>query len=155
MIAGYNLQSGNWVFGIQGDIEYLGDKRIRINDLAGTVVADHVKVDWSAHALVRVGYNFEGWLPYLTGGAAFARVRASHTGFISPTETFVWKQKDTRLGYTLGGGVEKQLSNGWSIRGEYLYDYWSAKRYDWVPNERYSNIALTIHTLRIAVVKGF
>jgi outer membrane immunogenic protein len=155
IVAGYNLQSGNWVFGVQADIEYLGDKTIRISELAGTPIADRVKVDWSGHVLARVGYNFDGWLPYITGGAALARVKASHTGLISPTDTFVWKQKDTRIGYTIGGGVERDLSNGWSARAEYLYDYWSDKRYDWVPGERYSNIALTIHSVRVGVVKRF
>ena len=143
------------MFGVQVDIEYLGKKANEINALAGTPVRDLVRVDWSGHALVRVGRDFNGWLPYLTGGAVLARVKASHTGLISPTEEFTWRQKDTRLGYTLGAGLEKQFRGTWSIRAEYLYDYWSAKHYDWVPDVRYSDIALKIQTLRLGIVKRF
>jgi outer membrane immunogenic protein len=150
------MQAGKWVFGIQADAEYLGRKKIQINAAAGTPIKDLVRVDWSAHVLARVGHDFSGWLPYVTGGAVFANVKASHTGLISPTEAFTWRQKDVRLGYTLGAGIEKQLRGGaWSIRAEYLYDYWGAKHYNWVPGQRYSDIALKINTLRLAIIKRF
>ena len=157
MLAGYNYQTGNWVLGVQADLEYLGSRKVSISENAlDTRVRDRVGVDWSAHALARLGYDINGWLPYIAGGAVVANVKASHTGQISPTELFTWREKDARLGYTLGGGVERQIGNGaWSIRAEYLYDYWGAKRYDWVPGQRYSNIALKIQTLRVAIVKRF
>lgn len=153
MVAGYNLQAGKWVFGVQADIEYLGSKKIEISALPGTPVRDLVRVDWSGHVLGRIGYDVNGWLPYVIGGAAFARVKASHTGLISPTETFTWRQSSTRLGYSYGAGVEKRFGTNWSVRVEYLYDYWGAKHYDWVANERYSDIAEKIQTVRIGFVK--
>ncbi len=100
-------------FGAQFDMEYLGRHTDVISALAGTVVRDQVKVDWTAHALGRVGYDVGGgWLPYATGGAVWAHVAASHTGLVTPTQAMTWSQRNTRLSYTLGGGLEKQLAGG-------------------------------------------
>jgi opacity protein-like surface antigen len=156
-VAGYDFQAGRWVIGGQADVEYLGNHPNVISALAGTPVRDEVKVPWTAHLLGRVGYDIGGgFLPYVTGGAVLAKVSASHTGLITPTQAFTWRQRNTRLSYTLGGGLEKQLGDsGWSLRAEYIYDYWKPKHYQWVPNQRYSDIALRIDTFRLTAVRRF
>jgi len=157
VVGGYDLQFGRIVLGGQIDLEYLGDKTNVISALAGTVVRDEVQVKWTGHALARVGYDVGGgWLPYVTGGAVLAGVWASHTGQVTATQAMTWRQHDTRVSYTLGGGLEKQFAGGrWSARLEYIYDYWNPKHYEWVPNQRYSDIALRIDTLRMTVVRRF
>lgn len=42
-----------------------------------------------------------------------------------------------------------------ALRGEYLYDHFDSKRYDWVPGMRYSIMDLSLHTLRGAVTYRF
>ena len=42
-----------------------------------------------------------------------------------------------------------------AVRGEYLYDHFDSKRYDWVPGMRYSIMDLSLHTLRGAVTYRF
>jgi opacity protein-like surface antigen len=72
----------------------------------------------------------------------------------------LYEAHDTRFGYTLGGGIEiadlfPTLLPGWTLRGEYLYDYFPEKQYDWVPGMRYTVLDLTMHTLRGAVIYRF
>jgi opacity protein-like surface antigen len=122
---------------------------------ADSRINDTMRVQWSGHLLARVGFDVHGWLLYVTGGAAFANFDASHTGQISPTDFHTWREKSTRLGYDYGAGVERRFDNGWSLRAEGLYDYWGAKKYTWVPNQRYSNIAAKILTVRLGIVKRF
>jgi outer membrane immunogenic protein len=157
LLAGYNFQAGGFVFGVQADLEYTGTGKNIISAVPGSPIRDEVQLDWKGHALARVGYAAgNGWLPYFTGGAVFAHVKASHTGFVTQTDTFTWRASNWRTGYTLGGGVEKRIAAGlWSVRAEYLYDYWGAKHYEWVPNQRYSNIALRVDTIRISVIRRF
>ena len=139
--------------GVEGDIAYQGNKKNRFSELAGTPIRDVVQINWTAHALVRLGFDVNGWLPYVIGGAVGANVKASHTGLISPTESFTWRQKDFRIAKSYGAGIEHRLGGGWSFRGEYLYDYWSAKHYEWVPGQRYSDVGLTIHSFRLMLTK--
>jgi opacity protein-like surface antigen len=112
-----------------------------------------VRVDWTGHFLVRVGRDFGGWLPYVTGGLALANVRAAYLVPVAPQ--FNASSEDLRAGYDVGGGVERRLPGGWSGRFEFLYDYWGAKRYEWVPGVRHSNIGLYIGTIRVALTRHF
>lgn len=68
----------------------------------------------------------------------------------------LYSAHDTRVGWTIGGGVEiAGIIPGWAFRGEYLYDYFDDKRYDWVAGMRYTVADLTIHTLRAAATYRF
>lgn len=156
VLGGYDWQMGRFVLGVAGDLSYQSTgEDLEFSQIAGTEVKDTLTVDWRAHALARYGYDFNGTLLYLTGGAAFANIEASHVGYTSPTQTFEWQETDWRLGYTYGAGLETQFGEGWALRAEYLYDYWDAERYDWVPNQRYSDIAVTIDEVRIAISKRY
>jgi outer membrane immunogenic protein len=51
-------------------------------------------------------------MPYITGGAAFGDVKSS---------TALGSETETRVGWTLGGGVEAAIVGPWSAKVEYLY----------------------------------
>jgi outer membrane immunogenic protein len=104
---GYNLQTGFWVWGIEGDLDYSSIKGTDSTSCCTT------KNDWLGTARGRIGYAAWGnWLPYITGGAAFGDVKAtSATG----TETH------TKIGWTAGAGVEYAFLGAWSAKLEYLY----------------------------------
>jgi outer membrane immunogenic protein len=108
---GYNLQTGTWVWGVEGDI---GASWIKGTDTAACGIPGcETKNDWFGTARGRIGYGgFNGWMPYITGGAAFGDIKAS-TGFGSQTST--------KLGWTVGGGLEIALWDSWSTKLEYLY----------------------------------
>src|SRR5690349_11184629 len=100
--VGYNWQTGAWVLGLEGDIDWA--------DISGSTSPAaciggncSTKNNWLGTARGRVGYAFDRWMPYLTGGAAFGDVEASHPGFTGMTST--------QLGWTAGVGVEFAVMN--------------------------------------------
>ena len=70
---------------------------------------------WLATARLRLGYAFDRWLPYLTGGAAFGDVKATRVGLNSAGTN------DVMAGWTVGGGVEYAFLGNWTAKLEYLY----------------------------------
>jgi len=106
---GYNWQMGQLVFGLEGDGDW---SDIRGNaPCVGTTCS--LRNDWLATARGRIGYAYDRFLPYLTGGAAFGNVKTTIAG-IGSTD-------NTEAGWTLGGGVEANLAGPWSAKVEYLY----------------------------------
>ncbi len=112
---GYNLQTGSWVWGLEGDIDYSWMKG---STSSGTGVCGGIgcetKNTWFGTARGRLGYaGWDRWLPYVTGGAAFGNVKMNpNTGA---------SESKTRLGWTLGAGVEYALWSNWTTKLEYLY----------------------------------
>jgi outer membrane immunogenic protein len=109
---GYNYQAGQWVFGIEGDGDW--------SDISGSTTnavcpgtSCEVRNDWLATLRGRVGYAYDRFLPYITGGAAFGDIKMTPTGFSGATTD--------KAGWTLGGGVEAAISGPWSAKLEYLY----------------------------------
>jgi outer membrane immunogenic protein len=52
-------------------------------------------------------------MPFITGGAAFGNVKITPNSLVSADKT--------KLGWTLGGGVEWAFMGPWSAKAEYLY----------------------------------
>ncbi len=65
----------------------------------------------------RVGYAWDRALIYATGGVAFGDFQNSYTLGAFGTSTL----STTRVGWTVGGGVEYAIDNNWSVRAEYRY----------------------------------
>jgi outer membrane immunogenic protein len=108
---GYNLQAGAWVFGLEGDISWSNIKgSITTSCPVGTC---ETKNNWLGTARGRIGYAFDRFLPYLTGGAAFGDIKGSVLGFGSFSET--------KIGWTAGAGAEYFFTDNWSAKLEYLY----------------------------------
>jgi outer membrane immunogenic protein len=104
---GYNLQTGLWVWGLEGDIDASWIKG------TNATICCETKNSWFATARGRIGYAFDRWMPFITGGAAFGDVKMTPVGFGSET--------DTRFGWTAGGGLEYAFQGAWSAKVEYLY----------------------------------
>jgi outer membrane immunogenic protein len=117
--VGFNVQSGGWFWGIEGDFGYLGVKKsITPND-------NFVEVKYGAYgaATARVGLVWDRALLYLKGGAAFAKIRNTATdldGGVADSSDFSQLNK-TRIGWAAGAGIEYGLSQSWSVKFEYLY----------------------------------
>jgi opacity protein-like surface antigen len=153
-LGGYNFQFGDIVAGAELDVGWIGaDGRKWAPD--GSTRYDEIGVTWTSHLRGRVGYAFGQYLAYVAGGLAIAGVDIAH--FRSDaTSSVLYSAHDTRVGWTIGGGVEiAGIIPGWAFRGEYLYDYFDDKRYDWVAGMRYTVADLTIHTLRAAATYRF
>ena len=102
--AGYNWQTGPWVFGAEGDIQATG-----AND---TFAPWKFSNPWFGTVRGRVGYAFNNIMFFGTGGLAFGELRG---------ETFGLSESHTRAGWTVGAGTEFGLTQNLSAKIEYLY----------------------------------
>jgi outer membrane immunogenic protein len=108
---GYNLQTGVWVWGIEGDLDYAFINGNTSNTFAGCPGCE-MKNTYFATARGRIGYAWDRFLPYITGGAAFSGFKFTAPGG-SVTET--------NYGWTIGAGLEYAFLGAWSAKIEYLY----------------------------------
>lgn len=122
--AGYNVQRGSFVIGVEGEIGYLGasgDKKvIESPDNFG----DSELSAYGALA-ARLGIATDRALYYVKGGVALARAESAAGDLIDGSADVdpvdATKLDETLAGYAVGGGVEYALSSNWSVKGEYLY----------------------------------
>ena len=108
--VGYNYQFGQWVTGLEGDVDWAD-----INGSTNNACPPGCKTSdtWLATARGRFGYAADRFLPFVTAGAAFGDIRASAPGLISSSAT--------KTGWTVGAGLEAALTNNWTAKVEYLY----------------------------------
>jgi outer membrane immunogenic protein len=107
---GYNLQTGVWVWGLETDLDASWIKGN--NTVVCIAPGCETRNTWLGTTRLRVGYAWDRWLPYLTGGAGYGGIKMNAAG---PTET------KTRFGWTGGAGVEWSFAGPWSAKLEYLY----------------------------------
>jgi outer membrane immunogenic protein len=127
---GYNWQMQNWVYGFEADIQGTGEKGTRnftfspapivgINLLPTLTIpfALSQKIDWFGTVRGRVGVlAAPKVLLYVTGGLAYGEVDSNET--IVAT---AFSQSSTRVGWTVGAGIEGVISGNWTAKLEYLY----------------------------------
>jgi outer membrane immunogenic protein len=130
---GANWQTGNVVFGIEGDIELSGYKGSSVVAAPFTVMTGHrADVDWQGSARARLGYAFDRAMVYVTGGLAVGNI---DTTYLVPAATAT---STTRVGYAVGAGLEYAFTQNWTARGEYRYTDFG--RYtDLIAGVNYSN----------------
>ena len=106
-IPGFGLGTGGLVFGVEGDVDG--------TDYRDTVGTATLKNNIQGSARGRLGFAVDRALFYATGGAAFAEFKTTYAApvFAAPSST--------RVGYTVGGGVEYAITTQWSLRAEYRY----------------------------------
>jgi outer membrane immunogenic protein len=108
---GFNYQVGSFVWGAEGDFDWADVS----DETACGAFTCRTKNHWLATARGRIGYAFDRWLPYFTGGGAFGRVQAKSTNPAAPGDS------NNQMGWTVGGGVEYAFLGNWSAKVEYLY----------------------------------
>ena len=102
--GGYNWQFGQWVVGIEGDIQASG--------ASDTFAAWKFSNPWFGTLRGRGGFALNNILIYGTGGLAFGSVRA---------EVLNLNESHSVAGWTLGAGAEIGITQNWSAKAEYLY----------------------------------
>ena len=106
---GYNYQIGQTVVGIEGDIDWSG---IEGSTACGATTCQ-TRNNWLSTVRGRMGYSFDRFMPYVTGGLAIGDIETSIAG--------IGGGRDTQVGWTAGGGVEAALDGPWTAKLEYLY----------------------------------
>ncbi len=132
---GYNYQVSQFVFGVEGDVRGTNfqnwDNAPTGFGASAFYTKTSIPIEGSARA--RLGFAWDHWLFFATGGAAFAEIRHSY-GLVGGGGGIIYdpgnSHSSSRVGWTVGGGVEYALSNNWSVRGEYRYaDFGSSTDY--------------------------
>lgn len=130
---GYNWQSGNAVFGVEGDVIGRNLHGI-VNSPAGTgtpfIPADTVEYQskWEASLRGRLGYAWNTTMVYATGGVAFTdmRVAGVYPTTVSGGVTFpasAGSDQKTLTGATVGAGIEHKINEHLSVGAEYRYTW--------------------------------
>lgn len=123
--AGHDWQSGNFVYGVAGDFDFVGmhDTKFGHLDLLGKGEAYTYDVDWVATARLRAGYTpTDQLLAYVTGGVAAGHFQAA--SYDRPIFAPVGSTADfsgVKVGGVIGLGAEYALAPNWSLKGEYLH----------------------------------
>jgi outer membrane immunogenic protein len=119
---GYNYQTGPWVLGIEGDIDWSNIGGQVTGPVMGVPATFQTQLPWLNTFRGRVGYAFGPIFPYVTGGGAFGGVRATDAITIPGSGYVLGGLSDVRLGWTAGAGLEYgPLNQNWSVKVEYLY----------------------------------
>jgi outer membrane immunogenic protein len=111
---GYNWQTGPVVLGLETDMDWLNGKGSSAGGVCATDGAGACQTSqtWLGTTRARVGYAFDRWLPYVTGGVAYGDIRAAQ-----PTGT----SSSTKTGWAAGAGVEYGINRNWSAKAEFLH----------------------------------
>jgi outer membrane immunogenic protein len=142
--VGYNYQFGaSWLVGVEADIQgsTLSSSSSAVTpivQLDGGEPGDaflssanhHHSLDWFGTLRGRVGWLFTpSLLVYGTGGLAYGGVSHQTNKFdliSSPADDFgliagQGNFSQTKVGWTVGGGLEWLFAPNWSVKAEYLY----------------------------------
>jgi opacity protein-like surface antigen len=117
--AGYNIQFGRWVAGIEADYggtnAHGGISCPNVTQFTCTADVDSLGV-----LAGRLGITWGRALFYAKGGWAFGQVTAGARSNANPpgigTQTDKWAN-----GWAIGGGMEFALTDRWSAKAEYLH----------------------------------
>jgi outer membrane immunogenic protein len=137
--AGYNWQTGAFVLGVETDFD--GTTVSKSFNNVGTPfsgagvpailngdflsVNGKASLSWLGTTRGRLGFVAtpdNRLLIYGTGGVAYGG-GSSHFNVFDSTQGAFWSgnPSTTRVGWTIGGGVEYAVTNNITVRGEYLY----------------------------------
>jgi outer membrane immunogenic protein len=107
--VGYNYQVSQAVFGLEGDIDW---SDLRLNRSCNAFSCE-TRNNWLSTMRGRLGYAFDRFMPYVTGGVAFGDVKTTVAG--------IGDSNATRTGWTVGGGFEAAIAGPWTAKIEYLH----------------------------------
>jgi outer membrane immunogenic protein len=126
--AGYNWQKGQWVYGLETDLQYSAERgSFSTCDVPGCPAgstfgsATH-RLNWFGTFRGRAGFlPTPQLLLYATGGLAYGGLSADYVSGINGGALLPGSVSTTRLGWTVGAGGEAAINQNWSFKVEYLY----------------------------------
>lgn len=152
-----SLKGGGWAEGeeyVEQNYQYYAPNgefdtpwgRQDIYEYAYEEIGFSTKIEAFGTVRGRIGYAFDRFLPYFTGGLAWGHVKTRASGYyeegvewedyssiddtipnpssgseIYYTDEFSGSSSKTSVGWTIGGGLEYALTDNWTIKAEYLY----------------------------------
>jgi outer membrane immunogenic protein len=128
--VGCNYQISTWVFGLQGDYDWVNlsganDGSATGADAVNAGVTDRSTVESIGSLTGRLGYAWWRVLFYAKGGVAWQRDK--YDMFVTATTAPLTTVNVLRTGYTVGGGIEYAITNNFNMFFEYdFYDFGTA-----------------------------
>jgi outer membrane immunogenic protein len=113
--VGYNYQVGSIVYGLEGDFDW---SNVKATANCAALVTCETSNSWLATFRGRLGYAFDRWMPYITGGGAYGNVKATVS---VPVLGLSGSSSSDQLGWALGVGLEYAFLSNWSAKIEYLH----------------------------------
>jgi len=149
--AGYNWQAGAIVIGAETDLSFAAIKGVQDNP--GTCINSRCDSEIQALGTLRgrLGVAWGEWLPFVSGGLAYAKLRGSE----GPAPGLGGSGSIWVAGYTIGGGAEVKLGPQWSAKLEYLFVDLGNHEV-WTNNLGFGvlareNLDVTAHVVRIGI----
>jgi outer membrane immunogenic protein len=112
---GYRWQSGQWVFGVEGQGNWADFSGDNVSALFAT--RNRSKIDSFGLITGQVGYAWNNVLVYVKGGAAV--VGDKYEVFSTASGSLLASNDQTRWGGTVGAGLEYGFAPNWSVGVEY------------------------------------
>ena len=113
--VGYRMQSGQWVFGVEGQGNWADFSGDNVSALFAT--RNRSKIDSFGLITGQVGYAWNNVLIYVKGGAAVTG--GKYQVFSTATGGLLASNDQTRWGGTVGAGIEYGFAPNWSVGVEY------------------------------------
>lgn len=119
--VGYNWQMDGLVVGFEGDGSgsWIHGSNTTPFDCGGFPSICSSRLDALGTVRGRVGFTYDRFLPYLTGGAAIGDIHG-HEG-TGPGFGAFGDGSRTVVGWTIGVGVEAKIAPQWSAKLEFLH----------------------------------
>jgi outer membrane immunogenic protein len=129
--VGFNRQSGQFVWGVEADFQasdIAGTKRFASSIFANIPSATfdtliRSELDYFGTVRGRLGYAFQNWLIYATGGLVYGSIDMvlSFPLISGAPSTFADEEGSLQAGYVVGGGLEVRLAPAVSAKLEYMF----------------------------------
>jgi outer membrane immunogenic protein len=127
--AGYNMQFGALVAGVETDIQF-GDLKKSASFTGGSVLGTQLttsaksEISYLGTLRARLGFTpAERLLVYATGGLAYGEVKTSGSvvGVQAPALVWSGSNSQVKVGYAIGAGAEFAITDNLTVKAEYLY----------------------------------
>jgi outer membrane immunogenic protein len=112
--AGYNVQSGSYLVGVEGDAFWAD---IKGDDNFALGSNDATKLSWAGSLRARGGFTVDRLLMFFTGGWAYGDLQHTNTDPVLGIDAF----SNHRSGLTAGGGIAYAFTDNLIGKIEYRY----------------------------------
>jgi outer membrane immunogenic protein len=109
--AGYNIQSGAFVYGIETDLDGVAIGHHQNCGPYGFLCTNDGGSGWLGTTRARLGYAMDRVLIYATGGVAYGGLTSQPIG----------GNASSNVGWAAGGGIEYAFDPHWTVKLEGLY----------------------------------
>ncbi|WP_417414297.1 outer membrane protein [Hoeflea sp.] len=170
VLAGYDFQSGNITYGLEGDLTFMGFSQTESfgpanydnNPSATFTTSTTVESDFLLSLRPKLGYVTGPFQFYISAGPSVSRFKMTHEySDTASGKSITFSDSKTALGVSSSVGVGYMLSDGWVLRSDYVFSYYpdiaggsSELNGDGKTDFTYGS-DFQSHNLRLALIKRF